>query len=403
MDEKIKKTILYIDDEPENLIGFKYTFREDFTIFLANSAREGFKALKENNIKIIVCDQRMPEMTGVEFFEKTALEYPDIVRILLTGYTNIQDIINAINKGQIYRYLSKPWNNDELKLAIENGLKLYNLQEENKILIEELQKMNKQLEVAKNIAIDSDKLKSAFIANISHEIRTPLNAIIGLSTIVSSNSIDYEQKSEYINLIEENAHQLLSVFDEVFFLSKLESAEIAVEKSEFEITGLLSDLYENFRNSELLLKKLNVRLICKFCNLVSSEILITDRYKLHKLLYNLINNAIKYTEKGYIEYGYTIIVNEKNEKQIQFYVKDTGIGIHQNEFDKIFERFIKIEHKDSYFVGTGLGLTISKKLSEILGGTIYLTSEVDKGTTFFVQMPFPVAIGNLEQIKIYEM
>ena len=140
-------TVLYIDDEPHNLLSFKASFRRDYKIFTAESAQEGRKILEENDIHIILSDQRMPIMTGIEFFESIVNEFPEPIRILITGYTDINAVIDAINRGQVYKYLVKPWQNDELKLYIQNALEIYHLRKENKELAYKLQLANTELDI----------------------------------------------------------------------------------------------------------------------------------------------------------------------------------------------------------------------------------------------------------------
>lgn len=142
--EKIK--ILYIDDEVNNLSAFKANFRKLYDIYTAESGNEGRKILESVDIEIIITDQRMPEMTGVEFLESIIKEFPNPIRILLTGYTDMQALIDAVNKGQIYRYLNKPWNEEELKMFINQAHELYTLRKENEDLTKELLKVNNQLE-----------------------------------------------------------------------------------------------------------------------------------------------------------------------------------------------------------------------------------------------------------------
>jgi DNA-binding NtrC family response regulator len=131
--------VLYIDDEVNNLNSFKAAFRRDFEIFTASSAKEGRKILDNNEIGVIITDQRMPGMTGIEFLESILLIYPDTIRILLTGFSDINAVMDAINRGQVYKYLVKPWQNDELKMYIENALEIYHLRKENKELAHKLQ------------------------------------------------------------------------------------------------------------------------------------------------------------------------------------------------------------------------------------------------------------------------
>jgi len=138
--------VLYVDDEIHNLNSFKASFRRDFNIYVAQSAREGRKILDQNEIAVIVTDQRMPGMTGIEFLESIIPVYPDTIRILLTGFSDINAVMDAINRGQVYKYLVKPWADEELKMYIQNAMEIYNLRRENRDLAQKLEQANKQLE-----------------------------------------------------------------------------------------------------------------------------------------------------------------------------------------------------------------------------------------------------------------
>src|ERR1700739_1321067 len=138
--------VLYVDDEINNLNSFKAAFRRDFDIFTAISAKEGRKILDSQEIGVIITDQRMPVMTGIEFLESILTIYPDTIRILLTGFSDINAVMDAINRGQVYKYMVKPWQNDELKLYIQNALEIYHLRRENKELAHKLQMANIELE-----------------------------------------------------------------------------------------------------------------------------------------------------------------------------------------------------------------------------------------------------------------
>jgi DNA-binding NtrC family response regulator len=139
--------VLYVDDEINNLNSFKAAFRRDFDIYTAQSAREGRKILDTNEIGVIITDQRMPGMTGIEFLESILVIYPDTIRILLTGFSDMNAVMDAINRGQVYKYLVKPWQNDELKLYIQNALEIYHLRRENKELAQKLQQANMELAI----------------------------------------------------------------------------------------------------------------------------------------------------------------------------------------------------------------------------------------------------------------
>jgi len=146
LSRKDKHSILYIDDEKHNLTSFNSTFRRDYDIHLANTGQQGLEIMKEIPIHLVITDQRMPGMTGTEFLEKIVQLYPDCIRIVLTGFSDMEAIIQAVNKGKIYSYISKPWSRDELKITIDRGLEVYTLKKQNQILIEDLKKANQNLE-----------------------------------------------------------------------------------------------------------------------------------------------------------------------------------------------------------------------------------------------------------------
>jgi DNA-binding NtrC family response regulator len=145
--------VLYIDDEIHNLNSFKAAFRRDFNIHVAQSAREGRKILEQNEVAVIVTDQRMPVMTGIEFLESIIPVYPDTIRILLTGFSDINAVMDAINRGQVYKYLVKPWADEELKMYIQNAIEIYHLRKENRELANKLELANKQLNNLSNTTL----------------------------------------------------------------------------------------------------------------------------------------------------------------------------------------------------------------------------------------------------------
>lgn len=146
MDNADKINVLYVDDEVNNINSFKATFRKDYNVFTALSGLAGLEILKKQVIHIIITDQRMPEMTGVDFLVEVLKEFPDPVRVLLTGYTDINAVIDAVNKGHIYHYLNKPWDEHQMRIIIKNAYEIFSLREENKLLLEKLLTANNQLE-----------------------------------------------------------------------------------------------------------------------------------------------------------------------------------------------------------------------------------------------------------------
>lgn len=248
--------------------------------------------------------------------------------------------------------------------------------------ISELKKIQQNLIAAKNHAEESDRLKSAFLANMSHEIRTPLNAVTGFANLLSDPTISENERQEYITAINKNSTQLLNLISDIIDISKIESGMIEIKRSNININNLIDSIYHNFLSHFV---DPRVRLISS--KVLDDEIAViaTDRTRLMQILNNLINNAIKFTDSGFIEFGYMPPENDK----ITFYVKDSGIGIPQEKHKIIFDRFRQVDESSTRkFGGTGLGLSICKKLVSILGGEMWVNSQEGKGATFLFTLPF---------------
>lgn len=390
MNDIIKEPILYIDDEQENLDGFMYTFRKEFTVYTAISAIKGLDVLRHNEIKVLITDNRMPGMTGVELLEHVVNEFPDVIRIILTGYTDTDSIIQAINKGRVYHYMTKPWNRAELQVILKNAVEAYNLRRENKNLIQTLQDANKFLQDAKHKAEESDLLKSSFLSNMSHEIRTPLNAIIGFVQFLTDENLTIEKRRYFIDIIQRSSSDLLHIIQDILDISRIEAGQIEISESEIHLPSLIKELFTIYTAHELFTQNPDIRFRYVIPDGVHQSIINSDNTRISQILSNLLMNAFKYTETGEVVFGYEVF--EDNEKpQVRFFVKDTGIGIPADKFTYIFERFRKVEsHKTKLFRGNGLGLTISKKLSELIGGRITLESEVGVGSVFYLTIPLKV-------------
>jgi PAS domain S-box-containing protein len=241
--------------------------------------------------------------------------------------------------------------------------------------------VEEELIKAKEKAEESDRLKTAFLHNISHEIRTPMNAIVGFTTLLDTPDLVEELKRQYIDIIFQSSNQLLSIITDIVDISNIEVGQVKVSAGVVNINALLKTLYEQFN---LRANQQGVQLDYKSALPDDSSLVVTDSTKLIQVLTNLISNAIKFTPKGSIEYGYNC-----KEHDLEFYVKDSGIGIEKAKHDKIFERFFQVENVyTKQFAGTGLGLAISKAYVELLGGKIWLKSETGVGSTFFFTIPY---------------
>lgn len=249
-------------------------------------------------------------------------------------------------------------------------------------------KMEIELVAAKEKAEESDKLKSAFLANMSHEIRTPMNAIIGFSQLLNEGGISEEERAHYINLIQNSGNDLMALIDDIIDISKIEAGQMKIFKSQYILDNLLLELYENFRQ---ILKTQPAKTVLELRYLppenADKVFIHTDVDRFKQIFRNLLNNAIKFTDFGSVEFGFSI-KKEEQSPYLEFFVTDTGIGIPIDKKEIIFESFTQANDSESrLYGGTGLGLAITKKIVEILGGKIWVESKRGHGSTFYFTLP----------------
>ena len=246
------------------------------------------------------------------------------------------------------------------------------------LVITNRKKMEQELTTAKELAEESNRLKSAFLANMSHEIRTPLNAIVGFSGILASTE-EEQEKQEYVSIIENNNTLLLQLISDILDLSKIEAGTLELNYSNIELNELMRELERGF-----LLRVKTDAVKLEFVEPAGPCMAYTEKNRLSQLMINLVTNAIKFTEKGSIRFGY-----EMRENELYFYVTDTGCGIPKDKQQNIFGRFVKL---NSFAQGTGLGLSICKTLMDHMGGRIGVESEEGKGSTFWFTLPYKPAV-----------
>jgi len=252
--------------------------------------------------------------------------------------------------------------------------------------------MNDELKKAQQAAKESDRLKSAFLANMSHEIRTPLNGILGLvQVMLKSNELAPDVRDD-IQTIAERGSSLVSMVDDIMDLSKLETSQLNIRKKPLELNELMDQLYTiSLSNPHYRLKNGAQKNFILSCNRPNGSVAImSDPVRLKQILIHLIDNALKYTERGFVSFGYTVTVNPVSKnKYVLFNVKDTGIGIPKDKKDVIFEKFVQVDDGWSRkHGGLGLGLAISKGLADMMHGKIWYESDLGKGTNFYFAIPY---------------
>ncbi len=240
-----------------------------------------------------------------------------------------------------------------------------------------------ELRIAKEKAIGADKLKSAFLANMSHEIRTPLNAIVGFTNLLKEENISDEEKTEYIDIVNKSSENLMELINDIVDLAKIESGELTLNPAPCNIPTLLKELHLLFEKRMSIDKKTHLKFYLNLQDASDDLTIICDRSRLRQILMNLIGNAFKFTQKGFVEIGYTL-----EEGNVRFYVRDTGIGINADKQSVIFEPFRQADESTSkHYGGTGLGLSICNRLVDAHGGKIGLRSEAETGSEFFFTIP----------------
>lgn len=237
-----------------------------------------------------------------------------------------------------------------------------------------------KLRQAQKKAEESDQLKTAFLHNITHEIRTPMNSIIGFSELLNDPELSFEKRQFYSELIAQSCNRLLALITDIVNIATIEAGQEKVIDNEINLNALLQQIHEKFQPSA----QANGIVLSYNYSLADEEVIIkTDREKLAIILANLLSNAIKFTHNGIVNFGYI-----KKDNFLEFYVKDTGIGIPSDQYNELFKRFRQLDNKiERQFSGSGLGLAITKSYVELLGGKIWFTSEEGQGSIFYFSIP----------------
>jgi len=356
-----KFQILYIDDEMSNLIGFKATFRLHFDVFIAANQDEAFEILYQNpNIQVVLSDQRMPIKTGVELFEEIAVKYPLPVRILITAFADIESVIDAINRGHIFRYIKKPWDQEEVFSAINEAHKYY-------VTVSLLSQKNEEL---KRAYTELDK----FSYSVVHDLRGPISSIRGLIKLIQ-NGKDIDEAKAMLSLINDSTQKLDEFIESIHKYYQINRGDLIIEKIDF--AKVLDDLKSVYLVSS---KISNIQFEV---NLIDTYELRTDLMSLRLVLNNLLSNAFKY-QKRENKFKFVELTILVGKEQTLITVKDNGIGINENYINNIFDMFYRATSEEH---GSGFGLYNIKEVLKKVEGKISVKSLLNEGTEFEVIIP----------------
>lgn len=362
-EEKIR--LLYIDDEENNLHSFRATFKKEYDVAIAGTAGEALQLLERETFHLIISDQSMPGKSGLELFEQITPRYPDPIRILMTSYSDIEKVIDAINKGEVYRFIDKPWDYQAVRVAIRNAYEIYRTRQLLKKYNEELIKSYDEL----------DK----FVYSVSHDLRAPLTSVLGLvelarhKTKVASDSSDLN----YLDMIETSVDKLdiyIRNIIDYYRSTRMESTQEEIDFEEIlESSHHELSYYENYQ-------RLSVQLEVHNPENVPFK---SDHSRLRVIFNNIVSNAIKF-QKPKSNESYLRISADITPENVRLVFKDNGIGIEEKHLAEIFKMFFRASHVNA---GSGIGLYIVNEAVKKLEGTIDVQSIPGNRTVFTIFIP----------------
>lgn len=357
-DQKIR--ILYIDDEEHNLQSFKASFRKDYNITTTTSVVEAEEAMAKQEFHVILADQRMPGMTGVQFFEKIRTRFPESIRILITGHTDISAAIDAINKGEVFRFIDKPWDYTYVENAITHAYEIYNTRAE-------LKQRNLDLEKAYE---ELDK----FVYSASHDLRAPLMSVLGIVNLALMEE-SVESQNEYLELIKQSVKKLDTFIINIIDYYKNARGEQSITPINFE--ELVGDVAEAIK---FLPEYRNINMITEISQ---TGVFYSDVMKLRIIFNNLITNAVKFQDAKKENSFIKLSIDATSEKTTIIF-EDNGLGIRTADLEKIFKMFYRAGATNS---GSGIGLYIVHEAINKLEGKINVTSTLGEGSIFQIEIP----------------
>lgn len=365
----MKHTILCVDDEIDNVDALERLFRKKYTVLKATSGKEALEVLDKNPgpLALIITDQRMPEMTGVEFLEKTLDSHPETIRILLTGYTDLDSVILAVNKGQIFRYLTKPWDPVDLTNTVDHAVEHF-------LLSQELKQKNIALAQALDELKSLDVAKSNFMILINHELKTPLTSILSYSALLSESNLNDEDKL-MVNRISRSADRLRSLVEDVLLIVRAETNQLKIDKQSTAFTQFDDHLSKDIQDT---IAKKHINIISK----LEPFPVMADVRLIKQVVLRLIHNAVKFGDDG----SDIHIESMRNGNNVRFLVSNMGPQLPLAIMSKIVKPFYIDEDVMHHSTGTGLGLTICQSILKAHGSSLQFKN-TSHGVLVFFDLP----------------
>ena len=395
-DASTQRTFLVVDDEPDILDAIQRMFRRQYRVLTAQNGADALEIVQSEDVQVVMTDQRMPEMTGIEFLARLRRNHPQIVRVLFTGYSDIDHVIDAINEGHVYRYISKPWKPAELKLFVEQAFEYYESERERDRLLNELKEANRQLE-QKNTLLSRtneelkqlDRMKTVFMEVVSHELNTPIAITLGYAFLLQKELADDLDPVALKALrgIDSSAKRLKSISNRIFKMISEEGPASSLDLETIDFHDFSNDLRDQI---EPFLDKRQQHLDVTIGDDCPS--IRADHEKLSDICVNLLMNAIKFSRDGQT---IDLTFRAADDNCVDIEVRDRGVGISDEDVSQIFDAFFSTfdskHHSSGSFEfgkrGIGLGLPVAKKFAQMHGGDIEVRTEDGHGSTFTVRLP----------------
>jgi signal transduction histidine kinase len=382
-----KHSLLIVDDEPDLVQSVKDLLRREYHVLGATRASEGLEILEREPVDIVMTDQRMPEMTGVEFLRRLRETYPDTTRLLFTAYSDINAVTEAINQGNVFRYIAKPWHPDELRATLRQAAEHHDLVRDRKRLLVELQDKNRQLESANQELRRANELKRAFIKVASHELKTPLTIVMGLSELGAGCADVPDDLRHWLQRIHVGSQRLNERVDQMFNFLMAGRFEKPLQRQQVSLRQLLRAAAAEVVS---FIEKRSQTLTTDLPEDLGTASVEED--KIRDSVIQLLMNAIKFTPDG----GTIRLLGRRLPAGgVEVKVSDTGVGMDAASlarvFDPFFTRFDVSRHCSGVFEfdrrGLGLGLSVAKAFVDMHGGQLKVESTVGKGSTFTIVLP----------------
>ena len=390
--QSAERHLLVIDDEPEIVAALRRQFRRKYQVLTAYSAAEGHEIMADHPVQVIISDQRMPGMSGTEFYRVVKQEYPDAVRLILTGYADLGAVVSAINDGNVFRYIPKPWDAAELDTIVGQAFDHYDLIQRNRQLFQDLQRSNEILEervkartaelVAANQRLTAlNQQKDEFLGIAAHDLRSPLASIIGLMGMMIDSPPIQEDRDlhEMFRMAKDMGEGMIDLLNNYLDVAKIARGKLHTQP---EWVNVADYIREAVRFNRLQAENRSIRLTAR----IEADLPLTtyDPGCLRQVFNNLVGNAIKFSAPE------TTIALEAARKgdALEAAVRDQGPGIPEGEAGRLFDLFVTAENRVSCGVRNhGLGLAICKKIVEAHGGVIGVESEAGRGSRFYFTIP----------------